>query len=106
MYLGVLLHQWSNHITRTAAKASQLFNFLRHNLSNCSHSVKATAYVTIVRPVLEYAASVWDPYQQNDILSLEKVQRRAARWTLSDCNRLSSVTDMLEILDWPSLESR
>ena len=109
LYLGVLLHEslsWSNHITRTAAKASQLFNFLRRNLSNCSPSVKATAYLTIVRPVLEYAASVWDPYQQNDILSLEKVQRRAARWALSDYNRLSSVTDMLEILGWPSLESR
>ena len=109
LYLGVLLHDslsWSNHITRTAAKASQLFNFLRRNLSNCSPSVKATAYLTIVRPVLEYAASVWDPYQQNDILSLEKVQRRAARWALSGYNRLSSVTDMLEILDWPSLESR
>ena len=108
MYLGVLLHQslsWSNHITRTTAKASQLFNLLRCNLSNCSPSVKATAYLTIVRPVLEYAASVWDPYQQNDILSLEKVQCRAAQWTLSDYNRLSSVTDMLEILDWPSLES-
>ena len=82
LYLDVLLHEslsWSNHITRTAAKASQLFNFLRCNLSNCSPSVKATTYLTIVHPVLEYAASVWDPYQQNDMLSLEKVQRRAAR---------------------------
>ena len=109
LYLGVLLHKslsWSNHIAKTSAKASQLFNFLRRNLSNCSPSVKASAYLTIVRPVLEYAASVWDPYQQNDILSLEKVQRRAARWALSDYGTLSSVTNMLEILDWPSLESR
>ena len=77
LYLGVLLHKslsWSNYIAKTSAKASQLFNFLRRNLSNCSPSVKASAYFTIVRPVLEYAASVWDPYQQNDILSLEKVQ--------------------------------
>ena len=66
LYLGVLLHKslsWSNHIAKTSAKASQLFNFLRRNLSNCSPSVKASAYLTIVRPVLEYAASVWDPYQ-------------------------------------------
>ena len=109
LYLGVLLHKslsWSNHIAKTSAKASQLFNFLRRNLSNCSPSVKASAYLTIVRPVLEYVASVWDPYQQNDILSLEKVQRRAARWVLSDYGTLSSVTNMLEILDWSSLESR
>jgi len=87
----------------TTAKASQLFNFLRHNLSNCSPSVKASSYLTIIRPVLEYAVSVWDPYQQNDILSLEKIQCRAARWVLSNYDRLSSVTEMLEILDWPSL---
>ena len=97
LYLGVLLHKslsWSNHIAKTTAKASQLFNF--------SPSVKASAYLAIVCPVLEYAASVWDPYQQNDILSLEK----AARWALSDYNTLNSVTNMLEILDWPTLESR
>ena len=60
LHLGVLLHEslsWSNHITRTVAKASQLFNFLRCNLSNCSPSVKATAYLTIFRPVLEYAGT-------------------------------------------------
>jgi len=109
LYLGVLLHQslsWSNHIARTTGKASQLFNFLRRNLSNCCPSVKASAYLTIIHPVLEYAASVWDPHQQNDILLLEKIQRRAAQWVLSNYNRLSSITEMLEILDWPTLESR
>ena len=74
LYLGVLLHQspsWPNHIARTTAKAShvQLFNFLRCNLSNCFPSVKASSYLT--RPV---SVSGWDPYQQNDILSLEKIQ--------------------------------
>ena len=42
----------------------------------------------------------------NKMTSLEKIQRRAARWVLSNYDRLSSVTEMLEILDWPSLESR
>ena len=70
---GCLVTSWSNHIARTTAKALQLFNFLRHNWSNCSPSVKASTYLTIVCPVLKYAASFWDPYQQNDILSLEKV---------------------------------
>ena len=55
---------------------------------------------------MEYAAAVWDPYHHNDILQLEKVQRRAARWVLNDYNRYSSVTAMLQQLSWPSLESR
>jgi len=97
---------WSNHITKTAAKASQVFNFLRHNLSNCSSSVKASAYLTIVRPIMEYTSSVWDPHQQCNIQAIEKIQRRAARWVMSDYGRHSSVSGMLQFLNWPTLESR
>ena len=34
----------------------------------------------MVRPTLEYAASAWDPYRAEDINSLDKVQRRGARY--------------------------
>ena len=60
----------------------------------------------MVRPQLEYAAAVWDPYYQIDIQLLEKIQRRAARWVLHDYNRYSSVTSMLQHLNWPTLETR
>ena len=30
--------------------------------------------------MLEYGAVVWDPYQSRDIITVEKVQRRAARF--------------------------
>ena len=40
---------------------------------------------------MEYASPVWDPYYNFDIYKLEKVQRRAARWALSDYSRESSV---------------
>ena len=32
---------------------------------------------TIVRPIMEYAAPVWDPYYNTNIYKLEKVQRAA-----------------------------
>ena len=35
--------------------------------------------------------------------TLEKVQRRAARWVLADNGRQSSVTRMLTQLGWPTL---
>ena len=75
---------WSGHITNIASKASQIFNFLRRNLSKCSSTVKTSSYLTLVRPIMEYAASVWDPYHLNDIQALEKVQHRAARWVMND----------------------
>ena len=34
----------------------------------------------ICRSVLEYGATIWDPYQKNDIKKLEKIQRRGARF--------------------------
>ena len=67
---------------------------------------KSTAYTSLVRPHLEYASCVWDPYQVNQIQSLEKVQRRAARWVMSDYSRESSVSAMIHHLAWSTLQSR
>ena len=33
------------------------------------------AYVTYIRPTLEYASNVWNPYAKNSIYKLESVQR-------------------------------
>ena len=82
-YLGVTLHNklsWSPHINNVAAKANRTLNFLKCNLSSCSSAIKATAYLTIVRPKMEYAAVIWDQFHLNNIQHLDKVQRRAARW--------------------------
>ena len=62
--------------------------------------------LSMVCPIMEYAASVWDPYHLDDILALEKVQRRAARWVMNDYSRYSSASSMLNDLIWPSLHCR
>ena len=108
-YLGITLHQslsWSSHISKLSTKASQTFNFLRRNLSKCSPSIKASAYLTLVRPILEYAAVAWDPHQLNHIHALEKIQRRAARWVMNNYSRYSSVSEMLHNLNWQPLQLR
>ena len=77
MYLGVLIHKslsWSPHISNVVNKASRTLNFLKRNLNKCSKQVKESAYLTMVRPQLEYASAVWDPYHVGDISELEKVQ--------------------------------
>ena len=87
LYLGVLLDRklsWSPHISRITSKATRTLNFIKRNLSNCSTDVKAAAYLSMVRPLMEYAAAVWDPHHVGDTQELEKVQRRAARWALND----------------------
>ena len=68
--------------------------------------LKTVAYNTLVRPTLEYACTVWDPYTQKNVNKIEMVQRRAARYALNRYHNTSSVTEMLEQLDWAPLEER
>ena len=108
-YLG-LIHQqdgsWTRHIEETVKKANQTLGFLRRNLKIGSVRTKNLAYKTLVRPILEYASSVWDPHLQKDIDEIEKVQRRAARFVQNRHRNTSSVGEMLFQLEWPTLEER
>ena len=61
-------------------------------------SAGCMAYLTMVRPQLEYAFDIWDPHHAGDIADLEKVQRRAARWVMNDHSRYNSVTLILDQL--------
>ena len=108
-YLGVTIRedlQWENHISGITAKANRTLGFLRRNLRYCPKQLRELAYFSLVRSRLEYASIVWDPYWAKDITKLEGVQRRAARFVTNDHRRTSSVSDMLENLDWESLQSR
>ena len=108
-YLGVDLCgdlQWNQHVDRIVKKANSMLGFLKRNLEISSQDTKTAAYYTLVRPNLEYCASVWNPHHSQLVQKLEMVQRRAARYTTRRYRNTSSVTDMLESLNWESLQSR
>ena len=104
-YLGVMLSndlRWNSHVENIVVKlANKSLGFVRRSLYPCSESTKY-----IIRPKLEYATAVWDPYRQEQIASIEAVQRRVARFIKRDYNRTSSVTEMLQSLDLDLLEDR
>ena len=80
---------------------------IRRNLWSCSKEVKSTAYTAMVRPILEYASSAWDPSSKQNIKSIERIQRQAARFCTGNYKREEgSVSKALEDLGWDSLESR
>jgi hypothetical protein len=108
-YLGVTINNtlsWNSHIDIMTKKANNTTAFLRRNLSSCPADVKSTCYKTLVRPQLEYAATVWNPWTQTNISKIEAVQRRTARFTLGDYRRTSSVSSMLHQLKWDNLITR
>ena len=60
----------------------------------------------MVRPSQEYGASVWNPNQKELIQKIEMIQGRAARYVSNRFRNTSSVSSMLDALQWESLESR
>ena len=65
--------------------------------------MKEAAYKGLVRPVLEYGSSVWDPHTHE----LEKVQNRAARFVTGNyVFETESMTGILGQLKWESLKKR
>ena len=108
-YLGLNFSHnlsWNTHISSVAKKANNNRAFLSRNIISCSKKIKAQCYLTLVKPIMEYACVVWDPITQKNITELERVQRKAARFVMGDYKTTSSVRSMLEHLKWPTLEER
>ena len=106
-YLGITLTSDLNstqHVSTTCKEANNTLAFLRRNLRVNSTQLKTTAYQALVRPILEYGSTVWDPYTVGCINQVEMVQRRAARYVLNRYHYTSSVSDMLSQLGWTSLQ--
>ena len=86
-------------------KAQWMMNLLTRKMYSCSSDTKELAYKTLVRPVLEYTSSAWDPHLSNHIQHLENVQRRAARFVSGQHDRTVLVTNIMASLGWRSLQS-
>ena len=103
-YLGVTITnnlRWNIHVSYVCIKANRTLGFLRQNLYACPQEVKEAAYKGLVRPVLEYSGSVWDPSGVGLQNELENVQNRAARFITGNYNsETGSMTGILEHLKW------
>ena len=97
---------FNEHVNRTAHKANTVKAFLQRNIKSCPLQVKESCYKIMVRPIMEYACRVWSPYTKKNIQTFETVQRRAARFVKNDYFNFSSVTAMMQDLEWPTLEER
>ena len=75
------------------------------SLDSCLQEVKEAAYKGLVRPVLDYGSSVWDPPSVVLEEELERVQKRAARFVTGNYNyETGSMIGILGQLKWESLK--
>jgi hypothetical protein len=110
-YLGLQISndlKWSIHINNVCKKANATLGFLRRNLRNVSETCRKTAYVTLVRSIMEYGATIWNPYLKGDIDKLERIQNRAIRFAKKDYKSRETgvITRMIEDLELETLEER
>ena len=90
-YFGVtassdLRWRWHEHVNNVSAQATKTRNFIRRNVYCCPPDAKATAYISLVRPHLEYAAAVWE------------VQRRAVRFV----KQINNIGVFSHFSTWPA----
>ena len=108
-YLGITISSnmtWNVHINNITSKAHKLLGYLRRNLQIKNELTKSIAYKSLVRSNLEYCSTVWLPHTKKQKSEIEKVQCRTARYTTCRFHNTSSVTSILDHLEWNSLETR
>ena len=107
-YLGITLSEALNqkaHVLGVKKKANRTLGCIKSNLHLSPERVKAQAYTSLIRRVLEYDSSARDPYRMYQKNWLEQVQPRAARFATKTYSRQEGcVTQALNCLNRPTLE--
>ena len=105
---------------RISKKAISTMNFVMRQLRGTNQEIKKKAYLSLIRPIVEYASSTWDPYRLGEVKDIEKVQRMAARRVTGRTKRFiikknakgkdvivfEKPSEMVQELGWSSLASR
>src|SRR6267154_1138467 len=105
--LGVIIDgdlSFDQHISEKVNKAFQMLGIINKNCVDFDEKTFLLLYKTMVRSHLEFAGSVWNPYKINQIRSLEKVQKRAAKLVRS--RKILSYKERLIHLKLPTLKFR
>ena len=102
-YLGVTINNklsWKPHITKIKNKANNTLGMIGRNLHAAPQQVRNQAHEALVGPTLEYATCAWAPHTKLDIQAVEQFQRAADRYVCGDYRRRSSVTVMINKIEW------
>jgi len=83
-YLAIILRSdlyWVDQVNYTAQKSWKACHFVMHVLKQGDRNTKCLAYMSLVRPVLEYGATCWDPCREGQINALDRVETKVVQFT-------------------------
>ena len=92
------------HIKNQVKKARSIAGVINSNIINKTSNVMIPLFKSMIRPILEYANSVWSPYLFQDIKTIENIQRTFTKKIHGMNNKKYS--ERLKLLNLPSLEFR
>ena len=96
--------KWNEQTKKAVNNATRVLAILRKAFIFWDIDTTKRLYTTFVRPHLEYAASVWNPYAKKDIKLIEKVQRRVTK--LPSSARNLSYEERLKKFNLTTLQER
>ena len=80
--LGLIISsdlKWVNHIDKATNTAKSVIAQIRNSFSYFDAELVKLLYVSLIRPHLEFAVPVWNPYLKKDIEKIERIQHKATR---------------------------
>ncbi len=80
---------WENQVNSVVGKSWRSLRFVMRILKKSTVRAKELAFMSLVRPILEYGAICWDPYSILQQRNLEKIQRRASKFTFKSTENRS-----------------
>jgi len=99
--LGIVIDgdlKFTSRVDKIVKKANKELGTIKHTIIS---STIRLLYITLVRPILDYGSTIWNPHLTKNICKLEAVQRRAINLIPSFYN--ISYSERLQQLNLPSL---
>ena len=71
--------KFKSQVAAQTKKANNTLGMIKRNFECVNQEIFQILYSTLVRPNLEYAVQVWNPYQKGEKEKVEKIQKRATK---------------------------
>ena len=107
-HLGLTLSSNANrhaHIENIITSVSKLLGIMRAVKYKLSRKALNNIYIYYIRPILEYAAVVWDGCTAYEKTRLARIQHEAAR-IVTGLTRSVSIDKLIKEIGWLSLSDR